>query len=108
MTPPHGLSGAGTAGIGFAERLGRAGERLRPLSPERPEGMTEIRDELLAIQDEAAELGRATLARNLERLALMTEVWECLAAELPESAREAAAFCVRAVEHLAATEGEGG
>ena len=43
------------------------------------------------------------------RLFLMTEVWECLAAESPESAHAAASFCIRALEHItsAACNGEG-
>ncbi len=86
---------------GVAERLNRLRCRLAEIDSDRPDGLLELRGELEALQGETEGEGRQGLASALLRLLLMTEVWECLAAECPESAHAAASFCVRALEHIA-------
>lgn len=58
---------------------------------------------LASLQAEAEESGRPDLAAAFRRLGLMTEVWECLADESPEQARDVAAFCADAIETLIGT-----
>jgi chemotaxis protein histidine kinase CheA/CheY-like chemotaxis protein len=83
------------------ERLGRLSVRLPTIDHRRPEGLMEVRDDLEALQGDSRMVGREEIAQSLKRLALLTEVWECLAAEeRPESAAAVATFCARALEHL--------
>jgi chemosensory pili system protein ChpA (sensor histidine kinase/response regulator) len=73
-----------------------------------PGDMATIRQPFELLQDEASRLGRHGVAEALHRLGLMTEVWECLAAEGPVAAEEVVAFCERALDVLAQDGYEGG
>jgi chemosensory pili system protein ChpA (sensor histidine kinase/response regulator) len=66
-----------------------------------PGSMASLRQPFEMLQAEAFRLARSGLAEVLERLALLTEVWEGLVGEATESAAEVATFCDRALEHLA-------
>jgi hypothetical protein len=61
-----------------------------------------LRDGLNAIALEAEAGDQGGLARALRRIALLSEVWECLQCEpdQAEAAAEVADFCLRAIEHL--------
>jgi hypothetical protein len=59
---------------------------------------TALRRDLEALQAEALGLGRPELADALGRLALLTEVGECLD---PDASAEVAAFCAGALARLA-------
>ena len=95
MSPPDLTTTIGSLPDGVAERLDRLRRRLPELDTDRPDGLMELRGELEALHGETESEGRQCLATALRRLVLMTEVWECLAAECPESAQAAASFCVR-------------
>jgi chemotaxis protein histidine kinase CheA/CheY-like chemotaxis protein len=66
-----------------------------------PGDLAAARADLEQLRTEAEGSGLAALAEALRRLAALIEVWECLAVDAPESAREVAAFCARALGHLA-------
>ena len=100
---PHDLTTTlGSVPDGVAERLDRLRGRLPEIDANQPDGLIGLRSELEALQGETEGEDRQGLASAAEAaVALMTEVWECLAAECPESAHAAASFCVRALEHIA-------
>ena len=77
------------------EHIATLRDRLRELSPDRPTGLAGIRSQLHALSIEAAGQIENHLVKAFERLALLTEVWECLAAERSEAAAQTAAFCLR-------------
>jgi chemotaxis protein histidine kinase CheA/ActR/RegA family two-component response regulator len=108
MSPPDLTPTIGSLPDGVAERLDRLRCRLLKIDTRCPEGLMELRGELEALQSEAEGEDRPGLASALRRLAMMTEVWECLAAERAESAQAAASFCVRALEHIASAAGADG
>lgn len=85
----------------FPERLQSVRACLQALPPDEPSGLADPRDELGALAEEAEGLGFARLAASVRRLALLTEVWECLALEGPEGAAGVAQFCVEALGRLA-------
>ena len=99
-------NGAGPAPELVDDRLDWLRERLVAIEPERPSGLSGLRSDVEAARVEAEDLRRPNLAKALGRLALMIEVWDCLAAELPGSALGAASFCIRALDRLAAPDGE--
>jgi chemotaxis protein histidine kinase CheA/ActR/RegA family two-component response regulator len=88
---------------GLAERLDRLSHHFQELvrSPARPDSLAGLRTSLDALRREAERRGREELTRVLDRLALLLEVWECLATTRLESAAEVVTFCARAVKHLA-------
>ncbi|HMB07177.1 MAG TPA: hypothetical protein VKP69_26025, partial [Isosphaeraceae bacterium] len=86
----------------LAGRLDALGGRLRTEAARRPGDRAAVRLDLDALQSEAEGLGRPDLAEALGRLAPLTEIEECLAAEDPGAARELAAFGLDAIERLAA------
>jgi chemosensory pili system protein ChpA (sensor histidine kinase/response regulator) len=105
-----GESSSGSDALSEAsDALGGRFEELRVLLSEVTRGsavdMVSIREPMIATQLEAFRLGRSDLADALQRLVLMTEVWECLAGEGPEVASEVAAFCDRALSFLAQSVG---
>src|SRR3954463_1334109 len=101
MSPSELTTTVGSSTDGVAERLDRLRRRLPEFATDRPDRFSELRGELEALRGETEAEGRQGLASALKRLVLVTEVWECLAAERPESAHTAASFCVRAIEHIA-------
>jgi chemotaxis protein histidine kinase CheA/CheY-like chemotaxis protein len=105
MKNPPISSKAGPMPGADGDRLSRLRDRLRDVVPDQPAGLAALRADVEAERAGAVAIGRRTLARALERLALMTEVWDCLASEAPESAREAASFCIRVLDRLADSEG---
>src|SRR5579864_5563460 len=81
----------------FAGRLDRLRGRLdRSLA----DSLGKTRQELEVLRAEAEGCPCAGLPAALGRLALLTEVWECLAAEGEASAPELAAFFQHVLEHL--------
>ena len=85
----------------LADRLDgiRGGLEGTPHDP--PGDLSPTRCTLDEAQAEAEALGRPELVDALRRLGLMTEVWECLAADGTDSARKAAAFCAEASGRVA-------
>lgn len=63
--------------------------------------ITAFRQELAAIQVDAKAHGGAGLVAALQRVALMTEVRECLELENPSSANDIAEFCSQSLDRLA-------
>jgi chemotaxis protein histidine kinase CheA/ActR/RegA family two-component response regulator len=107
MTPSDAAPSTGSAkSPAVAGRLSRLGARISQIDPGCPHGFETLRNELEGLKGEAQAAGRDDLAIPLERLVLLSEVWECLASEEPGSAGPAAAFCVRALEHLASAAGQ--
>ena len=102
-TTPHSPSAGGHS------RRPRRGhdQRAQPMTPEALAARIEssdpaaLRRDLDAARAEADALGRADLADALRRLAVLTEVGECLAAESPEAARAVADFFPQALALLA-------
>src|SRR5689334_12719546 len=86
----------------FAARLRALRERLEALAPGQPEGLIELRQELDEAAIEAESLGLGLLAGPLRRIALLTEVWECLALEGSPDAGDVCTFCMDALERMAA------
>ncbi len=84
----------------FREALDQFGSRVAARPPDQSGSLGDDRDALEGLSNQAGALGRHGLARVLKRLAILTEVWECLAAESPGSTGEAAAFRARAYEQL--------
>src|SRR5207248_1011171 len=75
-------------------------QTTRPIpTPER----NALRDGLNTLADEAEAADRGGMDRALRRIALLSEVWECLDSEpgQGEAAAEVAAFCLEAMRHLA-------
>lgn len=95
-------------GAEFAERTARnlLQARIRELRKSLREAVgtegctASVRLSFEAIQAEAFRQGQTELADALQRLGLMTEVWECLAAEGPETAQSVADFCDHAFDYL--------
>ena len=79
MTP----SDAAKAREQFAVRLGDLRGRISaaPAALEASSALSEARPALGALQSESEGWGRSDLAAALRRLSLMTDVWECLAAD---------------------------
>jgi chemotaxis protein histidine kinase CheA len=90
-TPPDGLSG----------RLRVLHDRIAEAHAEEPAVFASLRNDLEGLEGEARSASRHDLTHPLARLALLTEVWECLALERPDSAAVATDFCRKALEHLA-------
>jgi len=85
----------------FADRLDGLCRGIEGTPHDSPGDLSPTRCLLDESQAEAEALGRPELVDALRRLGLMTEVWECLAAEGTGSAREAAEFCAEASRRLA-------
>ncbi len=85
----------------FADRLDGIRRGIEGTPHDSPGDLSPTRCTLDESQAEAEALGRPELVDALRRLGLMTEVWECLAADGTDSAREAAAFCAEASRRLA-------
>lgn len=64
-------------------------------------GVSELRQEVAAVQTDAHANGSTGLAAALQRLALMTEVAECLEIENPGSAGEIGEFCLLVLDRMA-------
>src|SRR4051794_40801876 len=86
--------------------LGRLGHRFRELEPGRLEGLAELHRDLDTLQAVLEGADRPGLADSLARVALLAEVWECLVAESPGSAREVAEFCAMSIDEMAAISAE--
>jgi chemotaxis protein histidine kinase CheA len=73
------------------------GEHLNPTA-----ALDTLRDGLSAIAFEAEATNQAALAQAVRRIALLSELWECLQCEpdRAEAAAEVAAFCLDAIECL--------
>jgi chemotaxis protein histidine kinase CheA/ActR/RegA family two-component response regulator len=91
-----------------------SGDRLEALAehwqevlaaPSQPSSAAVLRRELLDLR---AEIGLDSLARVVDRLAALTEVWECLLADAPESADEVGIFCARSLAEIGRAERSGG
>jgi chemotaxis protein histidine kinase CheA len=82
---------------GFWQAVWKGEQRLAP-----PANLDVLRDGLNAIALEAEAGDQGGLARALRRIALLSEVWECLECEpdQAEAADEVAEFCLRAIEDL--------
>ncbi len=90
---------ATTAGP-LAARLEAPRRRLREAAPGALAVLATARAEIEAVRDGLDEAGRPAPAEALRRIALLTEVWECLAAEGSAAAVEVSAFCDRALADL--------
>jgi chemotaxis protein histidine kinase CheA len=99
MILPHPPRGVPPASGASSERLLRLRDQFQATAGDPTAGLAAIRAELESLRREAEG---TTLADALERLLLVTEVWECLADERPESAGEAATFLIGACGRLAA------
>jgi chemotaxis protein histidine kinase CheA len=73
-----------------------------------PERLAEARAGIQELRVELEDLGRPREAQALERIGLLTEVWECLAAEGAASACELALFCMKSATQLARCAGPDG
>lgn len=73
-----------------------------------PGDLSDVRSALEAYQGDAQREGRPGLAAALRRLGLMTEVWECLAAEAPSKGGELAEFLLSSLDRIAETVEDGG
>ena len=72
-----------TSFAALARRLEELAGRLLVVASREPDDCATVRHDLEALQSEAEGLGRPDLAGVLGRLALLTDVEECLAAEGP-------------------------
>ena len=75
--------------------------RIDALVPDRPVDLKGIRAALTASQLEAESVGRPESSAPLRRLALLTEVWECLALEASDETTDVAEFCGQSLRQLA-------
>jgi chemosensory pili system protein ChpA (sensor histidine kinase/response regulator) len=87
----------------LARRLEDLGGRLPQPASSPPDERDAFRRELEALQSEAEGLAQPNLAEALGRLTLLTEVGQCLAEDRPDAADEVAAFCLAALDRLAAS-----
>lgn len=76
-------------------------QRLESSAPAE-EGLAAIRSEIGALRAEAHLWAHHELGGALQRLSLVTEVWECVAADDPAVALEVGSFCQEALGRLAA------
>src|SRR5262249_27555194 len=78
----------------------------RPISTE---ALDALRAALIALADEAEAGACTSWAGAARRIALLSEVWECLTAEPGQElgATEVAEFCLGAMRHLARGPGDG-
>lgn len=85
----------------FDSRVEQLRRCFHEIDPSRRDELAGLRRDLEALQAdfEAAEL--RSLSEVLVRVGLLTEVWECVAAESAPSAKEVVGFCELALEHLA-------
>jgi chemotaxis protein histidine kinase CheA/ActR/RegA family two-component response regulator len=63
-----------------------------------------IREAIQDLRSEAESKGAISSSRALERIGLLTEVWECLATDPQERADEVGLFCAKALTQLAQCE----
>src|SRR5262249_35819103 len=82
------------------ERLDDLRRQLDSIPPGHPEGLSVVRGNLESFAAEAEIANQGDLAPVLKRLALLTEVWECLAAECAASGAKVAAFVNRAFDAI--------
>ena len=87
---------------GLAARLDALCAQVRATDPGAHGGPAEVREALETAHGDATGLDHPAVADALRRLLLVTEVWECLAAEGPDRAVEVATFCEEALDRLAA------
>jgi chemotaxis protein histidine kinase CheA/ActR/RegA family two-component response regulator len=86
---------------GFRVRLEAIRGRIERTNPEQPGDLKPLRAEIETAQAEAHALGLPEVAAALRQLGLVAEVWECLALERSQSARDVAEFSLRAFDSLA-------
>jgi chemotaxis protein histidine kinase CheA len=89
--------------LALAERMAAMVEAVA-----QPEKLEEARGLIRELRVELEDVGRRHEALAIERLGLLTEVWECLAAEGAASSGELALFCMKAATQLSRCAGPGG
>lgn len=89
-------------------RLLELREALADVPAASPGDLSDVRSALEGFQGDALREGRPGLAAALRRIGLMTEVWECLAAEAPSRAGELADFLHASLQRIGETDEDGG
>jgi chemotaxis protein histidine kinase CheA/CheY-like chemotaxis protein len=86
----------------LADRLAALAEHWNKalVEPEKPGQAWSLREELLDLRTSVVGLAPAKLSRVLGRLAVLTEVWECLLADDPVAADGVGLFCAKALAQL--------
>src|SRR5579883_2265825 len=82
-------------------RLNDLRGRLKGTAHGSPGDLGPVRQSLEALQTEVQGYGWPVMSDALRRLALTTEVWECLVGEGDGSTEQVASFCDRVLDHLA-------
>ena len=67
----------------------------------------EARERIVELRGELEQRGLGLVARAVQRLGVLTDLWECLAADQADSAGQLGLFCIRAATRLARAEPAG-
>ena len=69
--------------------------------------LRKARERIVELRGELEQRGLGLIARAVQRLGVLTDLWECLAADQADSAGELGLFCIRAATRLARAEPAG-
>jgi chemotaxis protein histidine kinase CheA len=108
----HAIRTSAPGPLPLGDRLLELAELIQAaLAPgSRPDQLAAVRRSVQDVQAETETRGMEPRARALARIGLLTEVWECLSADQPDSAGDVGFFCAKAASQLARSErlGDGG